>query len=252
MSTVQPFTEIEFDKKLAQADYFKLMDWCVPISEGVKSIEQDGKMKVRVHPSHMSAAANMLKSYGIAITITDRAKLSGAVLTHGKKRMHVGIKIDVERECFLVNDNNSPKKVSFSAVDILYSLMREKKRLPPRSVWYHLSIRHKLFPEIEDLSEMVKASQFPESRKTQLISFLETTRTDKFEGMRRSGKNPDALSYYSIYWYSLLVLSRAGLVDETGNREVFLTANGEKTEDWLPVAEQAFGEKEVTMGEFLQ
>lgn len=248
--SVPRFVLVTVKPKLTTEDFGKLVDKCVPFDDGrmwksSKGADGQWSTEFRVHPAHTPAVGSILKKYGVKLNVLDRVELEGELKPGKKKRMHVSISLDVTQSVFLVKENKTVKKVTFHAVDTLFSIVRERKSLTPRSVWWHLARVHKLFPEIDGLQALVVAADIPESRKTQLKQFLERTVTNNFEGMRRSGKDADTLTYYNLYWYVLLILDRCGLVKETGNREVFITPKGAETEDWLPVAEKVF----VNVGE---
>lgn len=243
------FTEVEVPKAIPKADFVKMLDWAVKFEDG-KNIHYvpggGGAWRIRLHPSHTNAARALLRRVGLDLDITDRVALAGEVTTKGRGRMSVRVKLFPERQLFEVWDNEVPKRVTFYAVETLYGILREKGELPPRAVWWHLADRHRLFPEVgeikarlRELDERAPASMRGD-RLHALSTFLDKATTDLFEGMRRTGKNPDELTYYSLYWYPLLILQRCGLAGESGNRKVFVTKAGRETEDWLPAARLAF------------
>lgn len=255
MSQRLAFTEITVPKVLPKADFLRLLDWGVKYGDG-KSIHYVGggspAWSIRLHPSHVAAARALLRRHGLDLDVTDRVALAGEVTTKGRGRTSVRVKLSEPRELFEVWDNEVPKRVSFKAVDTLYGVLRERtvaqrgRPITPRAVWWWLAYRHSLFPEVEELKARLKdldATGAPAMRGDRLgvlTRFLDNATTDLFEGMRRTGKNPDQLTYYSLYWYPLLILQRCGLADEKGNREVYLTKAGLDAQDWLPAARLAF------------
>ena len=249
MSGRLAFTEVEVPKSLPKADFLRMIDWCVRYEDG-KNIHYvpggSGAWTIRLHPSHVNSARALLKRMGLDLDVTDRVALAGEVTTKGRGRMSVKVKLFEERKLFEVWDNGVPKRVQFYAVDTLYGILREKGELTPRAVWWFLADRHRLFPEVAEMKARLKELdlQAPPSmrgdRYGALAKFLDKATTDLFEGMRRTGKNPDELTYYSLYWYPLLILQRCGLADESGNRRVFITKAGKEAQDWLPAAKFAF------------
>lgn len=204
--------------------------------------------RVRLHPSHVNQAKALLRRHGMELKVVERVAMAGPVETKGRGRTHVRVVMDEPMKVFSVWDNEVQKRVTFFAVDTLWSLIKEKGSLTPRAAWFELAERHRLFPELGEIKGIMEwadehgCEAMRGDRLHVLRSFLDRAKTNMFEGLRRTGNNPDELTYYSLWWYPLLILERCGLAGESGNRYAHVTEEGRKTKDWLPKAKSVFGD----------
>lgn len=225
-------------REIPEADYIKLMSWCVPLKEG-GMYKQTAEGKVfDLHLSHIRGANRLLSKLGLP-TISIEQSVKGIEIVQTGEKEDMSFKMSYVEDGLLIIKKATAIFVPESNINILWEVIKEKSPVEPRQVWSALSSRHALFPELQEIEAYIKDSasemQLHKPTMDSWITALHQYKAGSFEGLRKSKKRQDANNYYSLYWFCVLLLKRLGLIEQEATRTISLTELGKETEDWKEI-----------------
>ena len=182
----------------------------------------------------------MLSKLGLP-TISIEQSVKGIEIVQTGEKEDMSFKMSYVEDGLLIIKKATCIFISESEISILWEILKERSPVMPRSAWSALAARHALFPELQQIEEFLREMQRHQGVNIQStkidswITALHQYRSGAFEGLRRNKKGQDSTTYYTAYWYPILLFKRLGLIEQEATRTISLTELGKETEDWKEI-----------------
>lgn len=230
---------------LPEKDYLKLQGYLVQYSpeEGGGFYRNSTKGRVfLLHPSHLRGAKALLKKLNITPTIEIEGKSEAEVKVYTGDKAEMPIQIKMIETGIIVNDAKHEHFVSNENISIVWNIVKQNKMISPRKIWGILVQEHNMFPEFgKAMLSVNKDESLNPTEKAHIVSALSEYRASAFEGKRVKKKDEPNLTYYSLYWFPVLLLKRLQLIDQKGATEIYLTEKGVMASEWKTSVKEVLG-----------